>query len=144
MAKRDISYRMATLREWPPRCVALPTPDLSSIPLAPPRAASAKLSPGSVPHRKPKRTCIVSCTLIPRPPRERPLHDELLRGGLMDIIFHSHHTTISPRLRIRTEEGIEKLAKRLGRINSATARFAEDGPSRRVEIAVSAWRGKRF
>ena len=64
----------------------------------------------------------------------------------MDIIFHSHHATISPRLRVRTEDGLEKLARKLGRghINSATARFAEDGPSRRVEIAVSAWRGRRF
>jgi ribosome-associated translation inhibitor RaiA len=62
----------------------------------------------------------------------------------MDIIFHSHHATISPRLRVRTEEGIQKLARRLGRINSATARFAEDGPSRRVEIALNAWRGRRF
>jgi len=62
----------------------------------------------------------------------------------MDIIFHSHHATISPRLRVRTEDGLQKLARRLGRINSATARFAEDGPSRRVEIAVSAWRGRRF
>ena len=62
----------------------------------------------------------------------------------MDIIYHSHHATISPRLRLRTEQGIQKLERRLGRISSATARFEEDGPSRRVELTVSAWRGRRF
>lgn len=56
----------------------------------------------------------------------------------MEIVFHSHHATISDRLSARAEASVRKLAKRLPGAVSATIRFENDGPVRTVELAILA------
>lgn len=63
----------------------------------------------------------------------------------MQTTFHFHHAVLSPRMQARAERGIARVVRRLGNdVVRATARFEEDGPIRRVEIALHAWRGKRY
>jgi ribosome-associated translation inhibitor RaiA len=62
----------------------------------------------------------------------------------MEIIFHAHHASISPRLQQRAEQCIRKLVQRWGRAVDAIVRFEEDGPTRRVEILLHAARGRRL
>ena len=62
----------------------------------------------------------------------------------MQIIFHSHHATVSDRLRLRAEQGVRKLATRLGGAVDAVIRFEGDGPTRRVEIELHASRHRRL
>jgi ribosomal subunit interface protein len=62
----------------------------------------------------------------------------------MEILYHGHHATITPRMRQRIERGLERLEHRLGRSFDATVRFEEDGPNRRVEIVVHVPRSRRF
>ena len=62
----------------------------------------------------------------------------------MEIVFQSHRATVSERTRQRAVRGVEKLARRLTRPVSAVVRFEEDGPLRRVEIVLSAPRGRRL
>lgn len=54
----------------------------------------------------------------------------------MEIVFHSHHATISDRLRGRAEKGVRKLGARLPGAVSATIRFEHDGPTRTVELVM--------
>ncbi len=54
----------------------------------------------------------------------------------MEIVFHSHHATISDRLRARAESSVRKLGKRLPSAVSATIRFENDGPVRTVEFVI--------
>ena len=56
----------------------------------------------------------------------------------MEIIFHAHHATISPRLRRRAELAVEQVAGRLARTVDAVVRFEQDGPVKRVEIVLRA------
>jgi len=53
----------------------------------------------------------------------------------MEIVYHSHHATISDRLRARAERGVRRLAPRVDAVD-ATIRFEEDGPSRVVELVM--------
>jgi len=62
----------------------------------------------------------------------------------MQIIFHSHHASVSDRMRLRAEEGVRKLAARLGGAVDAVIRFQDDGPRRRVEIVMHASRHRRL
>lgn len=62
----------------------------------------------------------------------------------MEISYYAHHAAISPRLQERAEQGLHKLARRLGRVVDASVRFEEEGPMRRVEIIVHLPRGRRF
>lgn len=62
----------------------------------------------------------------------------------MAIIFQSHHAVLSPRLQQRAEQGVHKLVHRLGRVGDAVVRVEEDGPVRRVEIVLTAGRGRRL
>jgi ribosome-associated translation inhibitor RaiA len=62
----------------------------------------------------------------------------------MQIIFHSHHASVSDRLRLRAEHGVRKLGTRLGGIVDAVIRFEDDGPTRRVEIVMHASRHRRL
>ena len=62
----------------------------------------------------------------------------------MEIIFHSHHADISPRMQQRADQGIRKIVARLGRAVDAVVRFESDGPTRRVEIVLHAARGRRL
>ena len=62
----------------------------------------------------------------------------------MEISYYAHHADISPRLQDRAEQGLHKLARRLGRGVDASVRFEEDGPMRCVEILVHLPRGRRF
>jgi ribosome-associated translation inhibitor RaiA len=62
----------------------------------------------------------------------------------MQIIFHSHRASVSDRLRLRAEQGVRKLATRLGRTVDAVIRFQNDGPTRRVEIVMHASRHRRL
>ena len=56
----------------------------------------------------------------------------------MEIIFQSHHATISPFMRARAERGVQKISARLARAVDAVIRFETDRPSRRVEIVLHA------
>ena len=56
----------------------------------------------------------------------------------MEIIFHAHHATISPRLRRRAELAVEQVSRRLARTVDAVVRFEQDGPVKRVEIVLHA------
>jgi ribosome-associated translation inhibitor RaiA len=62
----------------------------------------------------------------------------------MQIIFHSHHASVSDRLRLRAERGVRKLATRLGGAVDAVVRFEGDGSTRRVEIVMHASRRRRL
>ena len=62
----------------------------------------------------------------------------------MEIIFHSHHASVSDRMRLRAEKGVRKLANRLGGTVDAVIRFEDDGPTRRVEIVMRASRHRRL
>jgi len=62
----------------------------------------------------------------------------------MEIIFHSHHAAISPRLQQRAEQAVRRLVERLGRGVDAVVRFEGDGPTRRVEVVLHAPRGRRL
>lgn len=62
----------------------------------------------------------------------------------MEIIFHAHHAAISSRMEQRAEESIRKLVRRLGRTGDAVVRFEEDGPTRRVEVLLTAPRGQHL
>jgi ribosome-associated translation inhibitor RaiA len=62
----------------------------------------------------------------------------------MQIIFHSHHASVSDRLRHRAEQGVRKLGTRLGRPVDAVIRFEDDGPTRRVEIVMRASRHRKL
>jgi ribosome-associated translation inhibitor RaiA len=62
----------------------------------------------------------------------------------MQIIFHSHHASISDRMRLRAEQGVRKLARRVGGAVDAVIRFEDDGPTRRVEIVMHASRHRRL
>jgi ribosome-associated translation inhibitor RaiA len=62
----------------------------------------------------------------------------------MQIIFHSHHASVSERLRLRAEKGVRKLADRLGGTVDAVIRFEGDGRTRRVEIVMHASRHRRL
>ncbi|HEU4631825.1 MAG TPA: HPF/RaiA family ribosome-associated protein [Gemmatimonadaceae bacterium] len=54
----------------------------------------------------------------------------------MDIIFQSHHATVSQFLRDRAARRVEKAAARLARAVDAVVCFEVDGPTRRVEIVL--------
>lgn len=62
----------------------------------------------------------------------------------MDITVHGHHAEISTYQRERAAQAVRKLERKLGRASAAVVRFHQDGPTRRVEIALSGWRGRRF
>ena len=62
----------------------------------------------------------------------------------MQIIFHSHHASVSDRMRLRAERGVRKLAARLGGTVDAVIRFEDDGPTRRVEIVMRASRHRKL
>lgn len=54
----------------------------------------------------------------------------------MNVRIHSHHAEVSPRLQRRAEEGIVKLSRRARNLVRASVRFEEDGPTRRVGVAL--------
>ncbi len=56
----------------------------------------------------------------------------------MEIIFQSHHATVSQFLRNRAEQGVRRIAARLSRAVDALVRFEVDGGTRRVEITLHA------
>ena len=60
----------------------------------------------------------------------------------MDIVFQAHHAVISARLQQRSDRLVRGLARRLGRVTSATVRFEGDGPQRRVELMLHAAGGR--
>ena len=56
----------------------------------------------------------------------------------MEIIFHEHHANISENMRERARRAVRKVVKRMDRVVDAIVRFEQDGPVRRVEIALHA------
>ena len=56
----------------------------------------------------------------------------------MKIVFHAHNAEMPESLQQRAEQSVQKLATRLRRAVDASVRFAEDGPTRRVEIVLRA------
>jgi ribosome-associated translation inhibitor RaiA len=55
----------------------------------------------------------------------------------VEVVFHAHHAVISDRLQERATRALSRLAQRFERAVSATVRFHQDGPTRRVEICVN-------
>ena len=62
----------------------------------------------------------------------------------MEILYHPHHATISPRMQQRIARGLEKLEQQFGGLVDATVRFEQDGPLRRVELVLRGSRGRRL
>jgi len=60
----------------------------------------------------------------------------------VEIIFHAHHATISPRIRRLAELAVEQAAKRLSRAVDAIVRIEQDGSVKRVEIVLHAPRNR--
>ena len=56
----------------------------------------------------------------------------------MEIIFQSHHATVSQFMRDRAEQGVRRIAARQARAVDALVRFETDGRTRRVEIVLHA------
>ena len=56
----------------------------------------------------------------------------------MELVLHTHNTTVSELIRDRAERLVRRLAPRFGRVIDATVRFKDDGPLRRVEIELHA------
>lgn len=61
----------------------------------------------------------------------------------MEIVFQSHHASVSDRTRLAARRGLEKLGQRLTRPVGGVVRFEEDGPIRRVELVLKE-RGRRL
>ena len=62
----------------------------------------------------------------------------------MEIIFHAHHANVSERMRKRAEASVRRTALRLSRTVDAIIRFEQDGPVKRVEIALHAPRQREL
>ncbi len=62
----------------------------------------------------------------------------------MDINFHAHNAVISDRLRARASSALDKYSERFPLAVDATVRFAQDGPTRRVEIVVHGRQSRRW
>jgi ribosome-associated translation inhibitor RaiA len=56
----------------------------------------------------------------------------------VEIIYHAHHAVMSNGMRARADKLVRKLGARLSRPVDAIVRFEQDGPVRRVEIALHA------
>lgn len=56
----------------------------------------------------------------------------------MEIHFHAHHADVSAHMRKRAERLVMKAAERIPRIVESIIRFEQDGPTRRVSIAMRA------
>lgn len=56
----------------------------------------------------------------------------------LEIHFHAHRAKVSPAMRKRAERMVVRAAERIPRVVSATIRFEEDGPVRRVSLALHA------
>jgi hypothetical protein len=56
----------------------------------------------------------------------------------LEIHFHAHHADVSPHMRKRAERLVLKAAERIPRVVEAIIRFEQDGPTRRVSVAMRA------
>lgn len=56
----------------------------------------------------------------------------------MEIHFHAHHATVSDAMRTRAERQVRRAAQRIPRVVEAVIRFEQDGPTRRVSLALRA------
>ncbi len=56
----------------------------------------------------------------------------------MEIHFHAHHAEVSPAMRKRAERLVQRAALRIPRVVEAVIRFEQDGPTRRVSVALMA------
>ena len=56
----------------------------------------------------------------------------------MELIFQSHHATVSQFMRDRAERGVRKAAARLSRAVNGVVRFEVDGQTRRVLVVLHA------
>jgi ribosomal subunit interface protein len=56
----------------------------------------------------------------------------------MEIVIHGHQTEITDALRLRAEEGAQKLREHLHRAVDADIKFEEDGVMKTVEIILHA------
>lgn len=62
----------------------------------------------------------------------------------MEIVFYTHHATISDRMRREAERALRKAARRAKRPVDAVIRFKQDGPTRCVELVLHTARGRRY
>ncbi len=56
----------------------------------------------------------------------------------MEIHFHAHHADVSAHMRKRAERLVMRAAERIPRVVESIIRFEQDGPTRRVSIAMRA------
>ena len=56
----------------------------------------------------------------------------------MEIVFHAHHAEVSEHMRRLAERKVRLAGLRVPRVVEATIRFEEDGPTRRVSVALRA------
>ena len=56
----------------------------------------------------------------------------------MEIHFHTHHAVVSDAMRKRAEREVSRAAERIPRVVEAVVRFEQDGPLRRVSVALRA------
>lgn len=62
----------------------------------------------------------------------------------MEIVFHNHDASVSDRMRRQAEQAVLKAARRANRPVDAVIRFQQDGPTRRVELALHTAGGRKF
>jgi ribosome-associated translation inhibitor RaiA len=62
----------------------------------------------------------------------------------MEIVFHTHHATISDRMRRRAELALNKVARRARRPVDGVIRFQQDGTMRVVELTLHTSNGRRY
>jgi ribosome-associated translation inhibitor RaiA len=62
----------------------------------------------------------------------------------LELVFSHRGIALTQSMLKKAETAVLKAAKRIPRATSATVRFEEDGPERRVEIVFTAPRGTRL
>jgi len=62
----------------------------------------------------------------------------------MEIVFHTHHAAASEHMRRKAELALRRVARRARRPVDAVIRFAQDGPTRSVELVLHTSNGRRY
>jgi ribosome-associated translation inhibitor RaiA len=62
----------------------------------------------------------------------------------MEIVFHTHHASVSDHMRHRAEQALRKVARRARRPVDAVIRFRQDGRSKGVELVLHTASGRRY
>lgn len=62
----------------------------------------------------------------------------------MEIVFHTHHAPATDRMRHAAERALRKAARKAVRPVDAVIRLEQDGPTKRVELALHTASGRRY